>query len=201
MTAGAMAEDRERCLAAGMDDFLPKPVDFDDLERVLAAWMDAAHGAGDTAPDAGDAEHVAADPSHDADDVEGVPDTAPEERVLALTGTQLAEVLDPRRLDVLRDLGPDDGRGLLPAAAEAFRREAEAGARALRAAAQDGGGERLRQAAHRLKGSASNIGATEAALEALGRSGGQPDPALLDRLDAELGRVDAALNRMLEAGP
>ena len=142
MTAGAMAEDRERCLAAGMDDFLPKPVDFDDLERVLAAWTGASHEAEQAAHDAGHAPHEAE---------EAAPGQSTE-RVLAFTGTALAEVLDPGRIDILRDLGPDDGRGLLPAAAEAFRREAEAGARELRAAAEDGGGERLRQAAHRLKG-------------------------------------------------
>lgn len=31
---------RERCLAAGMDDFMTKPVDFELLETVLARWVD-----------------------------------------------------------------------------------------------------------------------------------------------------------------
>ncbi len=38
MTAGAMPEDRQRCLAAGMDDYLSKPIDSDELRTKLARW-------------------------------------------------------------------------------------------------------------------------------------------------------------------
>jgi PAS domain S-box-containing protein len=41
MTAGALAEDRERCLAAGMDDYVSKPVTRRDLDRVLRQWLPA----------------------------------------------------------------------------------------------------------------------------------------------------------------
>jgi CheY-like chemotaxis protein len=42
LTVDALAETRARCLAAGMNDFLPKPVSADALLGLLAHWGQAA---------------------------------------------------------------------------------------------------------------------------------------------------------------
>ena len=48
MTAHVMKEDRDKCLAAGMDDFLSKPVRVVHLEDVLTQWLT---GSAVTAPE------------------------------------------------------------------------------------------------------------------------------------------------------
>jgi CheY-like chemotaxis protein len=38
-TANVMPDDREKCLAAGMDDYLSKPLQLDDLTAALERWL------------------------------------------------------------------------------------------------------------------------------------------------------------------
>jgi CheY-like chemotaxis protein len=67
LTAFAMKGDRERCLAAGMDDHLPKPIRRDDLAAVLARFA-----GGHSVP-------LAPTPSPTLDEVAalGTPETTP----------------------------------------------------------------------------------------------------------------------------
>jgi CheY-like chemotaxis protein/HPt (histidine-containing phosphotransfer) domain-containing protein len=169
MTAGALDEDRERCFAAGMDDYLTKPLDLARLQEVLDRWIPPTPVQESSPPQ------------------EATPNDQPS--------------IDPVRLAVLRELGPADGRGLLPAAAEAFREGLRPSLQAIREALDDGGGA-LRSAAHKLQGAAANIGASRAAelcreLERLDGNREAEGPALVDQLEAELALVDRYLKQTL----
>ena len=39
MTAGAVDGDRDRCLAAGMDDYITKPIDVAVVDKALTRWV------------------------------------------------------------------------------------------------------------------------------------------------------------------
>ena len=39
ITANAMSKDRERCVEAGMNDYMSKPVDLHELKEKLLKWL------------------------------------------------------------------------------------------------------------------------------------------------------------------
>lgn len=39
MTASAIQGDKEKCQAAGLDDYLPKPVEKNKMEEMLVKWV------------------------------------------------------------------------------------------------------------------------------------------------------------------
>jgi CheY-like chemotaxis protein len=49
MTANAMYGDRQRCLDAGMDDYLTKPINLRSLGVALQRWRDRLHGGAEVA--------------------------------------------------------------------------------------------------------------------------------------------------------
>jgi CheY-like chemotaxis protein/HPt (histidine-containing phosphotransfer) domain-containing protein len=73
-TAAAMDSDRRRCLSAGMNGYLSKPLRLDALERAINQWTRNPHGADKPpvpSPDAGAPEMTAFDPKGFTDSVMG----------------------------------------------------------------------------------------------------------------------------------
>jgi CheY-like chemotaxis protein/nitrogen-specific signal transduction histidine kinase len=159
MTAGAMVEDRERCLAIGMDAYVSKPIDVAVLRDTLALWAR----------------------------YEGVPPEAPTSDP-PWDSAVSSPVIDPQRITALRRLGPPDGSGLLPKLTERFLRDSPATLLAMRRALGTGDASEVREAAHQLKGAAANIGAVEvtALCHQIEEDAADAPPAvsrLLDQLD------------------
>jgi len=167
MTAHAMAGDRERCLAAGMDDYLSKPLRPELLDEVLERWLGVAP-AGDPAASASDGDR--------------------DEAIEAL--------IDAARMRTFREDYPDIVDQLL----QLFLQSTPELLGELHAAVDGADADELRRAAHKLKGSCQNIGATFMATLCRSLETGEGDvAATLAELDDAFLSTEAALRRALTA--
>ncbi|MBL9205963.1 MAG: PAS domain S-box protein [Opitutaceae bacterium] len=146
LTAYALPEDRMRCRAAGMTDYVAKPIRPNDLrEALIRAGLPAQRAAATR-------------------EVPSVP------------ATEAPRVLDTGLIEVMRSLPGRKGPFLLPELLEAFRRDEEPRFIQLGEALQQRDSRALADLCHTLAGSCAVIGAVElrgtlAGLEKAGRAG------------------------------
>jgi CheY-like chemotaxis protein/HPt (histidine-containing phosphotransfer) domain-containing protein len=183
MTAGAMREDRERCLAAGMDDFVSKPIRVGHLVSALRQCRPLA-AAAKPAPEPA---RGPAGPSVETDSAADVPPSL--------------AVLDQAALDMLLELVGGE-LALLVELIDSFLEESPPLLENLRQSLDQDDAAGLYTAAHTLKSSSRDFGATRIAdwcqdLETMGKAGTLAGAAqLVAQVAAEYEQVEAELERV-----
>jgi signal transduction histidine kinase/CheY-like chemotaxis protein len=195
MTANAMAGDRERCLQAGMDDYLSKPIARTTLHALLKRWGDGK--AASPARPSAEPGHarLTANSSRAPSAEHGSALQDDDSRV----GSKPQPVLDRDVLDELHAVIGDTAFQIITV----FLDDAPAMVQQLQQAAQGSDEPRLQAIAHSLKSSSANVGALSLSavaqrIEHEARSGSVQRPAVaVALLVAEFARARVALTGYL----
>jgi CheY-like chemotaxis protein len=175
VTAHALDGDREKCLAAGMDDYLAKPFLPEQLNELVNRWL-GERASSDPAP-----------PDH----FEGA---APAEAAVDLS-----------QLELFRGSEANGSENLLVDIIDCFVADLNSRLAAMRESVTRGEAVALARTAHALKGSAGSLGAAGlvaicAQIERAVREGSTGEThTLLQRLEAEAARVSGALEQLRRA--
>jgi PAS domain S-box-containing protein len=179
MTASAMAEDRQRCLRVGMDDYVSKPVRLAEVAAKVDHWMPEVPVRVVRAPSV-PALHLGAAPGPVAVVGQPVPLDGP--------------VLDEDVVAGLRGLGQDFLDQLVPIFVGGAPARLDDIVRAVRA----GDATALREAAHVLRGSAGNLGGARVAT-VCGRLEDAAAAGSWDRSAADLLALEVELPALLSS--
>jgi PAS domain S-box-containing protein len=146
VTATAMVADRVRCLAAGMDDYITKPLSTDALAAVLERWISnrSIPATSDDPPKPADRNGLGSD-------------------TVDIGSAGRPPPLDPEVIERLSRLGEDTETDLLGELTELFLADAGVRALAIRHALVSGDADEIGRAAHALNGASANVGATRLA--------------------------------------
>ncbi len=201
MTANAMAGDRQKCLEAGMDDYLSKPVDRRLLAFCLARWLQRSPLRGSAAsPVARPAAvpvlaAVAPATASSASGPQSTAPLAPASAPVVAPSVPAAPVLEMEVVEELRAIMGGEYQGLV----KLFLEDAPVHIKRLQEAAAASNIPAMVAAAHTLKSSSANLGAMALSsvakrIESCARTNAlsRPTAAVL-MLENEFRRAKAAL--------
>jgi two-component system, sensor histidine kinase and response regulator len=176
LTADTLPGDRERCLEAGMDDYLAKPVSANSLISAVETWL--ARGK----------ERLAATPE----------ERSPQDRG--------PEIFNRQRLDALRSVEASNNTQFVDELIETFLLSTALDMSLLRTAVENSRAEEIFHLSHRLKASCGSLGllsleANFSALEVTGRAGELAGALkLLVLVERDLPAARSALFAQLSSG-
>jgi two-component system sensor histidine kinase/response regulator len=174
MTAHALQGEREKCLAAGMDDYLSKPVKAQELAETLERWS----------PGSGQQREPVLTGTSAAKSIE--------------------QAFDSSVLGSFRELQQEGSPDLITELIELYTKDTKERLTELRTALNNQDMPGLRRTVHQLKGSSANLGIRRMAslcsqfeeeLQAKGLTGAG---AILVQLEGEFERVEQALVSALQ---
>jgi signal transduction histidine kinase/CheY-like chemotaxis protein len=174
LTGNVIEGARERCLAAGMDDYLAKPFTLDQMKAMLTEWLDPS-----------------------------IPTVKKDHLALVTAASSLTDPVDYQVLDALRRLHSDGRPDILQQMIDLFFKAATRLLKDLEEGAAKSDATLLHHASHALKSASANVGALALSsrcteLEAMAEAGIVSDAApIVDAILEDYRTVETLLSARL----